>query len=376
VPVTSFKFDPALTREFIEFGYSLYRDDARWIPPFRRTIARQLSPGYFMHRKPGNDHLNFLARQGGRVVGRASAMVNAALKDADGTAVGTVGFFECVEDPSVAASLLDAARDWLRSEHGIGRIWGPMNFDIWHGYRFLTRGFGEEPFYGEPANKPYYPDYFERYGFARRRTWVSLEVRGRSRLEALVERGKARHTLLVERGYRSAPAESRASRADMKKLYDLMTASFGGFLGFTPISFEDFERLARPMRHALAMPMSIFVYDEAGGLAGFALTLYELSAAVRAMKGREHPLSLARFFYHRRRVRRLNFYAAGETPEEQAKRAGLGRAGIYYVVDQALRHGYEDIIFALMVKESRVQGLFPSLMGEAQREYALYELNA
>jgi len=29
-----------------------------------------------------------------------------------------------------------------------------------------------------------------------------------------------------------------------------------------------------------------------------------------------------------------------------------------------------------MVKESRVQGLFPSLMGEAQREYALYELNA
>jgi hypothetical protein len=84
-------------------------------------------------------------------------MVNAAIRDEDGTAVGLIGFFECVEDPVVATVLLDAARDWLREEHGLQRIWGPMNFDIWHSYRFMTRGFDQVPFYGEPDNKACYP---------------------------------------------------------------------------------------------------------------------------------------------------------------------------------------------------------------------------
>jgi len=373
--MTSFRFDSSLTRDFIDFGYSLYRNDARWIPPFRRAVAGQLSPDYFIHQKPGNDHRNFLAYQGRRVVGRVSAMANAALKDIDGTAVGLVGFFECAEDPAVAADLLDKASDWLRSEHGLRRIWGPMNFDIWHGYRFLTKGFGEEPFFGEPDNKPYYPDYFERYGFTRRRTWESLEIRGRAALESLIIRGKERHTLLVERGYRFVPAESRDNRADLKKLYELMSRSFSGFLGFTPLALEEFEKLSGRLKYALAKPMSVFVYDEAGGLVAFTLTFYELSAAVRAMKGREHPLSLMKFLFRRRQARRLNFYAAGMIPEVQAKGTGLGRAGLYYVVDQALRHGYEDILFSLMAKENRVRGLFRGSDREARREYALYELN-
>lgn len=92
MPLTSFRFDPSLTREFIDFGYSLYRRDARWIPPFRRTIARQFSPDYFFYKKAGNDHKHFLAYHGRRVVGRVSAMVNAVLKDGDGTAVGLIGF--------------------------------------------------------------------------------------------------------------------------------------------------------------------------------------------------------------------------------------------------------------------------------------------
>jgi len=374
MPLTSFRFDPSLIREFIDFGYSLYRIDARWIPPFRRTIALRLSPDYFFYKKTGNDHRHFLAHQGRRVVGRVSAMVNAALKDGDGTALGLIGFFECVEDPAVATALLDAARDWLCTEHGLRRIWGPMNFDTWHGYRFRTKGFDLAPFYGEPDNKPYYPDQFERYGFTRRRTWNSIEIRGRLQLEALIVGGKEQYDLLVDRGYRFVPADGLDFRTGMEKLYPLITQSFAGFLGSTPIAFEEFQSLFGSMKRALALPMSVFIYDETNRLVAFTITFYELSSAVRAMKGRENPLSLANFFFHRRKVRRINFFAGGKIPEEQAKGHGLGRAGLYYVVDQALRRGYEDIIFALMAKENRVQTFFHRSGQEAQREYVLYEL--
>ena len=373
--VTSFRFDPTLADEFAAFGRTLYLDDARRIQPFRRAIVRQLSPGYPFYQQPGNEHRHFLVYRGREVVGRASAMVNAALRDADGQAIGLIGFFECVEDPLVATVLLDAACDWLRREQGLQRIWGPMNFDIWHSYRFMTRGFDEDPFVGEPANKPWYPEYFERCGFTRRQTWNSLEVCGRAELESLVADGKAPHAAALERGYRFMSAADWDRRGAMPYLHDLVSKSFQGFLGYTPIGFDDFARLYRRQWTILARPMSFFLFDAADRPVAFAATFYELSAAIRAMHGRENPVSKARFLIGRRSVQRLNLFAAGGIPEEQGRGAGLGRACLYHVVDQALQHGFDDVIFALMATNSRVQGLFRRATHPAQREYALYELS-
>lgn len=372
--VTSFRFDPGFVAEFAEFGNTVYRDDPQHVPPFRRTVARQLSAAYPFYQQPGNDHRLFLVRRGSEVVGRAAAMVNAALRDDDGTPLGLIGFFECVRDPAVADALLDAACGWLRAEHRLERVWGPMNFDIWHGYRFMTRGFDLEPFYGEPANKPWYPGYFERYGFATRRTWNSIEICGRDRLEALVAHGRAPYEAALERGYRFVSGEHWDRRGDMPLLHQLVSRVFEDFLGYTPIALEDFSRLYRRQWTTLAQPMSFFMFDAAKRPMGFAITYYELAAAIRAMHGRENPLSKARFMIGRRHVHRLNLFAAGGIPEARGTGAGLGSAALYYIVDQALQRGFDDFIFALMATESRVQTLFRLAAIEPQREYALYEL--
>jgi hypothetical protein len=178
--ITHFTFDPVLTDEFIRFGYDLYRGDTNWIPPLRKDLASQLSPGYPFHQKPGNRHRHFLARRGDEVVGRISAMVNTGLKDRDGAPVVTVGFFECREDGAVARDLFDAAIEWLRQEAGATKIWGPMNFDIWHAYRLMIRGFDEKTFYGEPTTSLTTPSFSCRTG-SRRNTsgtpWTSRGVR-------------------------------------------------------------------------------------------------------------------------------------------------------------------------------------------------------
>jgi hypothetical protein len=376
VHLNSFRFDASRVREFIEFGRALYLNDARWIPPFRRTVARQLSPDYPFYNRPGNDHCHFLAYEGTQVVGRVSAMVNAAIRDEDGTAVGLIGFFECIEDPIVATVLLDAARDWLRDQHGLRRLWGPMNFDIWHSYRFMTQGFDQAPFYGEPDNKAYYPAYFEHYGFARRRTWHSFEVVGRDALEAMIAASKPQHDDLVSYGYHFVSADNWDPSDETRLLHDLISRSFAGFLGFTPIALEEFATLFRRLKAAVAQPMSFVLHDPSGRPVGFAITYYELSAAVRAMHGRESPLGKAKFLVRRRQTHRLNFFAAGMVRDEQDRGRGFSKAGLFHVVDQALQHGYEDIIFALMASDNRVQGLFRGAGLEPQREYVLYEFNS
>ena len=234
--IVSFAFDSDLTHSFLEFGYELYRHDPRWIPPQRKILRAQFSPDFPFYRKPGNDHRHFLAMSSGRVVGRVSAMINGDLKDRDGTPVGCLGFFECVPDYRVARGLLDAACTWLWDRRHLSRIWAPVQFDIWHGYRFMTRGFNEKPFYGEPYNKPYYPGFLERYRFTPRQHWHSLEVRDPSTLEQMAARGASRYRQLLRKGYRFEPFDMDRFQDELGKLHGILSESFRRFLGITPIS--------------------------------------------------------------------------------------------------------------------------------------------
>ncbi len=246
--ITSFDFEPSLREAFINLGYDLYRGDRRWIPPLRAELLRQLSPEFPFYSRPGNRCRHFLATAGGKTRGRVAAMVNSALKDRDGTPVGTVGFFESIEDYEVTRDLLDAATTWLRQEGGVARIWGPMNFDIWHGYRFMTAGFGERPFYGEPGNKPYYPAYFRRYGFVDRQHWHTIEVKDRRPLEGLVSLGLQRCRELARAGYRFEPLNMADFPGELLKLHQALTPSFHDFLGYTPISAQEFSALYAGLR--------------------------------------------------------------------------------------------------------------------------------
>lgn len=373
--IKQFTFDPALIEAFVRFGYDHYREDTNWIPPLRRDLYAQLLPEFSFYRKPGNSHRHFLITAGKKVTGRISAMVNSGLRDGDQTRVGTVGFFECVDDFVVAQDLLDAAIGWLRDEHAIHRVWGPMNFDIWHGYRFMTRGFQEKLFYGEPYNKRYYPAFLERYGFIPKQHWNSVEVHGSETIEKMVERGAARYQQLVDCGYRFEHFDVGRFNDEIRKLHSVLTRSFCGFLGFTPISLADFENLFATSRHAFDPRFFLFVYDEGNVLVGFVGGFLELSDAIRAMRGASGPISKLRFLYHRRRVDRIMIHIGGKTPEEAAKQNGLGRALLYAVVREVIEQGYDTVLVTLMAQGNKARWLLDGHASYDRRQYTLYELN-
>lgn len=370
-----FTFDAELTHAFVRFGCECYRDDPNWIPPFAEDIFALLAPDFPFYRQPGNAHRHFLATVGDRVVGRISAMVNRDLQDRDGSPVGCVGFFESIEDDAVAYDLLDTAVGWLHEKHGLARIWGPMNFDIWHGYRFMTRGFGERLFCGEPYNKPYYPDFFARYGFAPKQRWNSVEIRGRQTLERLRMAGACRWQELAPLGYRIEPFDLARFQDESRKLHTILTRSFSGFLGFTPITFSDFERVIAPMQHAVDPCLFLFAYDADGRPCGVAGALLDVSDAVRAMQGRRTLGAQARFLFHRLGVKRVLFHVIGLTPEEVAKRSGLGWALSACVLQGMLDHGYETLLGSLMAEGNASRGLLQDAATDGQREYTLFELN-
>src|SRR4029450_4453135 len=86
----------------------------------------------------------FLARQGGRVVGRISAQIDSAFNAFHDNAGGMFVFLELEDDPKVATALLDAAGRWLR-ERGRDRMVGPMDFTMNDESGVLVEGFEREP---------------------------------------------------------------------------------------------------------------------------------------------------------------------------------------------------------------------------------------
>ena len=64
-------------KEFVELPYELYRDDPLWVPPLRIAVKELLDRE--KHPYYANAEVEFfLARQGGRVVGRIAAIIDRA----------------------------------------------------------------------------------------------------------------------------------------------------------------------------------------------------------------------------------------------------------------------------------------------------------
>ena len=114
LPRVSVEIKPVASRRdltrFIKLPMRLYRNEPNWIPPLvaerRAFLDRDKNP-FFSHAEAEF----FLAWRDGEPVGRISAHLDRHFNEFQGNDWGMFGFFECEDDPEVAAALLDAARD-------------------------------------------------------------------------------------------------------------------------------------------------------------------------------------------------------------------------------------------------------------------------
>lgn len=372
--LTTYIFDRSLAGRYLDLCRELYRGDPNWVPPDSRRLLAQFSPGFTFHRQAGNAQLNFLATAGGQAVGHASAMVNARLRDLDGAAVGAIGFYECVDDPGVAAELLGSAGDWLRAEHGLRRIWGPMQFDIWHGYRLMTRGFEAATFAGEPYNKSYYPQQFAGSGFAVRKRWYSLELEGIAGIRRVMEPLAGDHARAMEDGYRIAPLDVRDPGV-VAAFHAAVEDSYRDFLGITRLSLEEFREVFEGYARGLDPRFALAAWSPAGELSGFMIAYPDYARPLQALRSSRWPLGLLRFWALSRAVERGVAFMIGITVREAGRARRLGRALAYRCFANGLEAGYESIVFALIAEDSPAWLFFEGGRARAQREYALYEAN-
>ena len=150
-------------KRFIDLPYRLFERDPVWVPPLRMdveiTLNRKKNP-FFEHAEAEY----FLAERDGEVVGRIAAIENRLHNEFHNDRVGFFGWFECIDDQSVADALFTAAESWLRA-HKLTVMRGPASFSTNDEAGLLGDGFDTPPVLMMPHNPPWYLDLLTRAGF-------------------------------------------------------------------------------------------------------------------------------------------------------------------------------------------------------------------
>ena len=355
--LVAFQFDSEHVDAFVDVPFQIYKNDRQWIAPSRSGVKAQLARGNPWFKRGEAHHFLIPGR------GRVSAF------HMTGDEVGTIGFFECIDDYGVCERLLDSAVGWLRGRR-ISTIRGPINFDTWHSYRFVTSGFDTHPpFLLEPYNPPYYAKFWERYGFVESAHYVSNLHED---IPALAESLRRHYEKSEGAGYRFRPFETERFDQELRLFYDLSCEIFRDNWGFRPIGFDEFAGMYQPSRKLLDPGLIWFAEDSHGGPVGFVFGLPDLAGPVRAMRGRGGLIGGLSFLAARRKPTSALLKTIGVIPAARGTNVGFALCYTHY--RHMARTGYRSGIHALMIQANTSRRMSETKGGHTFREYAVYDL--
>jgi GNAT superfamily N-acetyltransferase len=302
----------AAHRAFCLLPYTLYRDDPYWVAPLRSDEDARWDPTRNASLQ-SRTAWRFLARRGGRVVGRIAAVLDPCFAARWGPDAGFFGFFECTRDPEAALALFHAAESVL-CERGVNRVLGPVNLTTHDEVGFLAASPGIPPAILEPYNPLWYPDLAVQAGYATLFESHALAWRpdrppspAVERLSLAAERKARKGTLRIRRSEPGRWAE------EIRLLHALYHAAFADVWGFVPLTWDEFEQRAERFRRFYRAELAVFAERE-GAPVGFALALPDINVALRGLRGRLWPFNWLRLAWRVRRLHSVRVILLGVVP--------------------------------------------------------------
>ena len=358
-------------RAFIELPFRLHGTAGVWVPPLRlerRLFLSRRFNAFFEHAEAEL----FLARRGGRVVGRISAQVDHAFNAYQGNRWGMFGFLELEEDQEALEGLLDTAAGWLRAR-GRDRMVGPMDFTMNDECGVLVEGFEREPLIKQPWHPSYYQRLCEQVGLEKAVDLLmwELHITDRSKIvPAIVEMAEK---LEPEHGIRIRKMSRRHLRRELDLFGETYNEAWKDNWGFVPYSPRDLDHYAQELQ--LVYDRNWFMVAEkldTGESVGIAITVPDINQVLKRMKGRILPLGWWHFLRRRRIIDRVRVGFLGVKPQYQH----TGVAAGFYIenFDMAVKtpQKWGEMGWILESNEAMNRGM-EGMGGRVVKRYRVYE---
>ena len=332
--------DNQTIREFLEVPKLLYKNDPNWICPLDMEIENTFNPNRnacFLH---GDARRWIMKDDQGKLIGRIAAFYDKNKAYHNPQPTGGIGFFECINDRTVAAQLFDVAKDWLASQ-GMQAMDGPINF----GENFVNWGLLVEGFmpqgYGMPYNFPYYKEFFESYGFKTYFEQYSFHDEFSKPYPAAMRAFGERQWKKPEFSFRHIEMKyAEKYIRDLVIMYDKVWSDF--LENYTPLKFEDLYQIFQDAKAMLNEKFIWFAYHNNDPI-GFLIVFPDINQVLRKLKnGRLNFWNILKLLYYKKRaITRGRLLLSGVIPEFQ--RTGVV-GGLYIKLTDSMRaSGLEEL---------------------------------
>ena len=271
--------DPRSYQQFVEFPWTLYRNDPHWVPVLlsmrRDTLDRKKNPAW--------DYLEgeyFGAWRGNRLVGTIAAFINHRHNEFHDERIGWFGAFDVYDDEEAARALLDTAADWVRAR-GYSAIRGPQTFTTHEECGLLVDGF-TQPTLLMPYNYPYYQRLVEGAGFSKVMDVYSFSITREDvvqnatteRMRRITEKAMQRNRITIRN------VDRKRLKAEFELFKELYNVAWEANWGFVPMTPRELDALVEGLG-TFFDPDFAFFAEVDGDPAGFILGIPDFNQVLR-----------------------------------------------------------------------------------------------
>jgi GNAT superfamily N-acetyltransferase len=363
--------DASDTMPFIKAQWLFYKDDPNWVPPLimdRKKLLNQKVNPFYKHAQLQM----FLAERNGTVVGRIAAITNERHNELHQDTIGFFGFFECINDQSVANALFDAAKAWLRTK-GKTAIRGPVNPSMNDETGLLVDGFDGPPVILMTYNPPYYQDLIKGAGLDKVKDlyayMVYTEDWQNEKLARMSEIVKERNGVT----FRNLNLKDKQQfQRDVETLRDIYNTAWEKNWGFVKMTNDEFDFLAADLKQ-IANPEYAFIAESHGKVAGFLLAVPDVNFCFRHNKSGGLLTGVYHLLTKRKKIRLIRLIVLGVLPE--FRRTGIDGALYTEIARRAKRDNLigAEASWILEDNEMMNRGLTHTMKGQLYRTYRLFE---
>ncbi|HPB43092.1 MAG TPA: hypothetical protein PL102_01520 [Candidatus Syntrophosphaera sp.] len=319
-----------------------------WVPPLYDDDKAVLNP----KKNPALsycDTVYMLAWKDGKCVGRVAPIINHKYNDYAKVKTGRFGWFDAIDDLEVVKALVDFAEKWLK-ERGMTRIVGPMGFTEEDPEGFIFMGYHENPTLACYQNTPIINEYMEKLGYGKEIDWFVYKldmIKAMSPLYKKLFERASRSSLFRLKEFKS----KKEINAYIRPVIRLMNECFVDIYGYSPLSDEDVEHLAKRYMPLLEPRFIKVVETPEKEVIGFMVSIPNFSPGIVKARGRLFPFGFIHILNAAKTTTQLDNYLGAVKAEYRGKGVDIlmGYAQMKTAVDAGFKimdshHEMEDNI--------------------------------
>jgi len=298
-------------KDFVKLPFGIYKGNKYWVPPIIKDEIKSMDP----QENPAMEYCDsqfWLAKRGGKTVGRIGAIINNKYNEKVGEKLGRFSRLEFIDDAEVFKALMDTAVDWLK-EKGMKKVHGPLGFSNLDTQGMLIEGFDHLASVASVYHMDYYKKHLDDYGFDKENDWVEFRL---TLGEKATQKGIRGSQLIKKRyGFESMKFNSNDEiKPYVKDIFNILNKAFVNLPYVSPFN-EKMIDLYTEKYFKVINPRYVRLVKKEDQIVGFIVAVPSLSEAMQKANGKLFPFGFTHVLKAMKRPKVLDFFLTGVIPE-------------------------------------------------------------